>query len=69
VKPNGGWPVVANAAGLVGFLDAITVVTSAFHRAGTGTGAAHYRVPVGDVAHQMKKGVIPVHRGKNPPYR
>jgi hypothetical protein len=69
VELNGGWPVVAGTAGLVGFLDAITVVASAFYRAWTGTVTAHYGVPSGDMADQMRKCLIPVFRGKSPPYR
>jgi hypothetical protein len=69
MKLDGGWLVVADTAGFVGFLDAITVVTSAFHRAGAGTVTAHYGVPSGDMANQMRKCLVPVFRGKTPPYR
>lgn len=60
---------VAGAGAVAGFLDAVTVVTGAFDRAWAGPVTPGRVDLCGDLGEDMGQGVIPVLRGKNPPYR
>ena len=66
---NGGRAVVADAGRLMGFLDAVAVVAGAFDRVWAGP-VPPFGVDLrGDVGQYVGQGVVPVLRGKNPPYR
>ena len=66
---NGGRAVVADAGRLMGFLDAVAVVAGAFDRAWAGP-VPPFGVDLrGDLGQHVGQGVVPVLRGKNPPYR
>lgn len=63
-----GWARVAEG-GFAGFLDAVVVVPGAFDRARAGA-VAPLRVDLaGDLGEDVGQGVVPVLRGKKPPYR
>ncbi len=66
---DGGRAVVVDAGPLVGLLDAVVVVAGAFDRAWAGP-VPPFGVDLrGDVGQHVGQGVVPVLRGKNPPYR
>ncbi len=66
---DGGRAVVADAGGLVGFLDAVAVVAGAFDRARAGPVPPFGIDLFGDLGQHAGQGGVPVLRGKNPPYR
>jgi hypothetical protein len=69
VEVECGWRGVADTAGFVGFLDAVTVVAGAFDGAGAGAVASFGVDFVGDFGEDFRYRVVPVLRGKCPPYR
>lgn len=69
MEVDGGRAVVVDAGPLVGLFDAVAVVAGAFDRAWAGP-VPPFGVDLrGDVGQHLGQGVVPVLRGKNPPYR
>lgn len=66
---DGGWAGVVGAGAVVGFLDAVAVVTGAFDRAGTGPVTPGWVGLAGDLGEDVGYGVVLVLRGKSPPCR
>jgi hypothetical protein len=69
VDVDGGWPVVAGAGGLAGFLDAVAVVAGSLDGARAGAVPAGRADLPGDLGQDVGQDVSPALRGGRPPSR